>query len=99
MACDEIVETLAKFADILRAKPKRDMIISREVAVEMARQIDEALAAAESARSAHIAGQLAMRERCAGVVTENYQSLSTEHRLLLVNRATAIRSLEPEDVT
>lgn len=32
-------------------------------------------------------------EEAARVVTEHYQELSTEHRLLLVNRAAAIRAL------
>lgn len=33
-------------------------------------------------------------EEAAKVVTEHYQELCTEHRLLLVNRAAAIRSLK-----
>lgn len=33
-------------------------------------------------------------EEAAGVVTEHYQELCTEHRLLLVNRAAAIRALK-----
>lgn len=33
-------------------------------------------------------------EEAAKVVTEHYQELCTEHRLLLVNRAAAIRALK-----
>ena len=35
-------------------------------------------------------------EEAAKVVTEHYQELCTEHRLLLVNRAAAIRALVKE---
>jgi hypothetical protein len=34
-------------------------------------------------------------EKAARVVTEHYQELSTEHRLLLLNRAAAIRAMIP----
>jgi hypothetical protein len=34
-------------------------------------------------------------EEAATVVTEHYQELSTEHRLLLLNRAAAIRAMIP----
>lgn len=36
-------------------------------------------------------------EEAARVVTEHYQELSAEHRLLLLNRAAAIRALIPHD--
>ena len=36
-------------------------------------------------------------EEAAKVVTEHYQELCTEHRLLLVNRAAAIRALTPKE--
>ena len=34
-------------------------------------------------------------EEAAKVVTEHYQSLSAEHRILLIDRANAIRALSP----
>jgi hypothetical protein len=36
-------------------------------------------------------------EEAAKVVTEHYQELSTEHRLLLLNRAAAIRAMIKEN--
>ena len=36
-------------------------------------------------------------EEAAKIVTEHYQELCTEHRLLLVNRAAAIRALVKHD--
>jgi hypothetical protein len=37
-------------------------------------------------------------EEAAKVVTEHYQELSTEHRLLLLNRAAAIRAMIKENL-
>ena len=51
---------------------------------------------AEAIRAAHRTGYEAAREQAAEIVVENYQGLSQEHRLLLVNRAVAIRSMEPK---
>lgn len=47
-------------------------------------------------REAYRAGQKEMRQRAADCVTAHYQALSQEHRLLLVNRATAIAELALE---
>jgi len=52
---------------------------------------DSALAAINAMRPFIRAEAL---EEAAKVVTEHYQELCTEHRLLLVNRAAAIRALK-----
>lgn len=48
------------------------------------------------ARAACAVARAIVLEEAAKVVTEHYETLSTEHRLLLLNRAAAIRKLGEE---
>ena len=52
---------------------------------------------ADERAAAFRAGQESMKARASACVTEHYESLCQEHRLLLVNRATAIAALEIVD--